>query len=76
MLVLTRKKDESILINGNIEIIVTDVRGGKVRIGIKAPRDVSIVRRELSSGEVPAQDGYNQVLNFIQTGTWNDVPVS
>jgi carbon storage regulator len=47
MLVLTRKKNESIIINDNIEITIVDVQGEQVRIGINAPRNVSIYRKEV-----------------------------
>jgi len=47
MLVLTRKKDESIIINDNIEIIVTEISGNRVRLGIDAPKDVVINRKEI-----------------------------
>ncbi len=47
MLVLSRKKNESIVINDNVVITVIDVRGDKVRIGIEAPRDVSVHRQEV-----------------------------
>lgn len=47
MLVLTRKKDQTIIINDNIEITVLDIQGDQVRIGINAPRDVSIHRKEV-----------------------------
>lgn len=47
MLVLTRKPDQSILIGGNIEVKIIDVQGDQVRIGINAPRDISILRKEL-----------------------------
>jgi carbon storage regulator len=47
MLVLSRKKNESIVINGNVVITVIDVRGDKVRIGIDAPRDVVVHRQEV-----------------------------
>lgn len=47
MLVLTRKKDQSIIINENIEITVLEVQGDQVRIGINAPRDISIHRKEV-----------------------------
>lgn len=47
MLVLTRKKNESIIINDNIEITIVDVQGEQVRIGISAPRSVSIYRKEI-----------------------------
>jgi carbon storage regulator len=47
MLVLTRKVNQSIIINDNIEVIVIEVRGEQVRIGINAPRDVSVHRKEV-----------------------------
>ncbi len=47
MLVLTRKKNQSIVLNDNIEITVIDVQGDQVRIGINAPRNVSIYRKEI-----------------------------
>lgn len=47
MLVLSRKNDESILIDGNIRITVLGIRGGQVRLGIEAPRSVRVVREEL-----------------------------
>lgn len=47
MLVLSRKKNESIVINDNVVVTVIDVRGDKVRIGIDAPRDVSVHRQEV-----------------------------
>lgn len=47
MLVLTRKKDQSIVINDNIEITVIEIQGDQVRLGINAPRDVSIHRKEV-----------------------------
>ena len=46
MLVLTRKRDESIMIGDEIEVIVVDIRGDKVRLGINAPKTVSVDRRE------------------------------
>lgn len=47
MLVLSRSRDQSIMINDNIEIVVVDVRGDKVRIGINAPENVEVHRREV-----------------------------
>ena len=47
MLVLSRKKNESIVINNDITIVVVEIRGDKVRLGIEAPRDVSIHRQEV-----------------------------
>ena len=47
MLVLSRKKDEKIVIGDNISIMVVEIRGDKVRLGIEAPRDISVHRREV-----------------------------
>ena len=47
MLALSRKKDESIMIGDHIEIKILEVSGDKVRIGIEAPRDISIHRKEI-----------------------------
>ncbi len=47
MLVLSRQKDQSIIIGDNIEITIVDVRGDKVRLGITAPKDVPVHRREI-----------------------------
>ena len=47
MLVLSRKKDEMIMIGDDIEITIVDVRGDKVRIGITAPNEVPVHRREI-----------------------------
>jgi len=47
MLVLTRKLNQSIIINGEIEVVVLEVRGEQVRLGIKAPKDVPVHRKEI-----------------------------
>lgn len=47
MLVLSRQRDESIMIGDNVEIIIVDVRGDKVRLGITAPKDIPVHRREI-----------------------------
>jgi carbon storage regulator len=47
MLVLSRQRDESIMIGDNIEITIVDIRGGKVRLGITAPKTVSVHRKEI-----------------------------
>ena len=69
MLVLSRKKNESIVIDDRIVITVVEIRGDKVRLGIEAPRDVPVHRSEVyeaihrveesaksSSSEVPSAD--------------------
>ncbi len=47
MLALTRKKDEAIIIDGNIEIKILDVQGDKVKLGISAPKEINIYREEV-----------------------------
>ncbi len=47
MLVLSRKKDEKILIGDSITLMVIEIRGDKVRLGIDAPRDVTVHREEV-----------------------------
>jgi carbon storage regulator len=57
MLVLTRKTNESIIIGEDIVLMVIEIRRDRVRLGIKAPREVSVHRREIyeaiKSGEAP-----------------------
>lgn len=47
MLVITRKKDESILIGDNIEVVVVKIDDGSVKLAINAPKDIKILRKEL-----------------------------
>jgi carbon storage regulator len=47
MLVLTRKYNQSIMIGNNIEIVVVEVKGDQVKLGIKAPRTISVHRSEV-----------------------------
>lgn len=47
MLILSRKKDESLIIGGEIEIKIIDITDGKVRIGITAPKSVDVHRKEI-----------------------------
>ncbi|HHT73220.1 MAG TPA: carbon storage regulator CsrA [Firmicutes bacterium] len=55
MLVLTRKIDQGIMIGDNIKIIVVDVRGDQVKLGIEAPREV-VVHREEVYREIQAEN--------------------
>jgi len=69
MLALTRKKDEAIIIGGNIEIKILDIKGDKVRIGINAPNDVEIYREEiylqvLESNKSAASTSMNMINNI------------
>ncbi|MZP29474.1 carbon storage regulator CsrA [Heliobacterium undosum] len=47
MLVLTRKSGETLLIGNDVEVVVLEVRGEQVKIGIRAPKDVRILRKEV-----------------------------
>lgn len=47
MLILSRKKDESILIGSDIEVTVIAIQGDQVKLGIKAPKKVDVYRKEL-----------------------------
>ena len=47
MLVLTRKRDESIVIGDDVTIVVVEIRGDKVRLGITAPKEIPVHRREV-----------------------------
>lgn len=47
MLVLSRQRDETIMIGDDIELTVVDIRGDKVRIGIKAPAHIAVHRKEI-----------------------------
>jgi carbon storage regulator len=70
MLVLTRKTGQSIMIGDGVEVQVLSVAGEKVRLGITAPRDVSIFRNEVydrieseaSQGQEELEDGTNAVV--------------
>ncbi|MDE6713816.1 MAG: carbon storage regulator CsrA [Lachnospiraceae bacterium] len=47
MLALSRKKGESLMINNNIEITVLDIKGDQVKIGISAPKEIPVYRKEV-----------------------------
>ena len=61
MLVVSRQRDQSIIIGDGIEIIVVDIRGGKVRLGISAPQHIPVHRKE--------------VYDSIKQSDGTDVPV-
>ena len=60
MLALTRKKDESLVINNNIEITILEVRGEQVKIGISAPKEIPVYRKEVF---LQIQEENKQVLD-------------
>ncbi len=47
MLALSRKKNEALVVNNNIEVTVLEIKGDQVKLGIKAPREVPIYRKEV-----------------------------
>ena len=47
MLVLSRQRDETIMIGDNVEVTVVDIRGDKVRLGISAPKELAVHRKEV-----------------------------
>ena len=47
MLALSRKKGEAIVINNNVEVTILDVKGDQIKIGITAPKDVPVYRKEV-----------------------------
>jgi len=68
MLVLSRHRDESIMIGDDVVITIVDIRGDKVRLGIDAPQDIPVHRREVyeaiqrenqKAAEIKAQDAEN-----------------
>lgn len=74
MLVLSRKRDESIVIDGRITITVVQVNGNSVRLGIEAPREVPVHRAELLRRVVemtipaPAAQGETPTFNAAEVG--------
>lgn len=67
MLVLSRKQNEKIIIDGNITIMILSIKGGQIRIGIDAPKDVKILRGELSNKE-KKKGGNPMLINKITIG--------
>ena len=74
MLVLTRKRNESIMIGDDIEVSVLGVAGEKVRIGVQAPRDIPVFRKEvyleiqqqrLEAGTTCAREEVNEALKRL-----------
>lgn len=72
MLALSRKKQEAIVINNNIEVTILDIKGDQVKIGISAPKDVSIYRKEVylqiqqSNKEAMSANDFSALTEFLQ----------
>ena len=69
MLVLSRKKDEKIVIGDNITVMVIEIRGDKVRLGIEAPREVSVHREEVWEAIKREQQQQERNENNVQLDT-------
>ena len=71
MLALTRKKGEALVINNNIEITVLEIRGDQIKIGISAPKDVPIYRKEVylqikqENEAAISADGLDELNNLL-----------
>ncbi|MWC30916.1 carbon storage regulator [Paenibacillus sp. MMS18-CY102] len=73
MLILSRKRGQSIVINQNIEIIITSIEGEQVKIGIAAPREYSILRREViddvkasNQDAISTKEEMERLRNWVQ----------
>ncbi len=70
MLVLSRKKNESIVINNDITIVVVEIRGDKVRLGVEAPKEVPVHRREVYDAIMRAEaEGGAKETDTVGDGT-------
>ena len=71
MLALSRKKNEALIINNNIEITVLEIKGEQVKLGISAPRDVPVYRKEVyvqiqeANKEAVNTDGYENLKQLL-----------
>jgi carbon storage regulator len=71
MLVITRKTDESLLISDNIEVTVLEISRDRVKLGVSAPRDITVIRYELvtaqnenrESAQVISKDALTALIN-------------
>ncbi len=69
MLVLSRKKNESIVINDNITIVVVEIRGDKVRLGVEAPKEVPVHRHEVFEAIRRNEARKEENVDPAETGT-------
>ena len=70
MLALSRKKNEAIIINNNVEVTILEVKGDQVKVGITAPREVPVYRKEVylqiqeANKEAMSGDGFAALKNL------------
>lgn len=71
MLALSRKKNEALIINNNIEITILEIKGEQVKLGISAPKEVPIYRKEVyvqiqeANEEAVSMDGLEALKNLL-----------
>ena len=71
MLALSRKKNEAIVINNNVEVTILEIKGEQVKLGITAPREVPVYRKEVyaqiqdSNKEAVSVDGMEALRNLL-----------
>lgn len=77
MLVVSRKRDESVIIGDNIVITVVDIRGDKVRLGIQAPMEIPVHRQEVYEAiqreNMRLQDQHNNLENKTKGSSGGDI---
>ena len=72
MLALSRKKNEAIIINNNVEVTILEVKGDQVKVGITAPKEVPIYRKEVylqiqeANKEAVSADGMEALKTFLK----------
>jgi carbon storage regulator len=72
VLILTRKKGESIKINDNIEISIVEIKGDTVKLGIEAPKSVKVFRREVYDAiQKENEAALNSIVTSLPSGIFN-----
>ena len=71
MLALSRKKNEALIINNNIEVTILDIKGDQVKLGITAPREIPVYRKEVylqtqkANEDAMASDNYQALKDLF-----------
>lgn len=78
MLALSRKKNEALVINNNVEITILEIKGEQVKIGITAPKEVPVYRKEVyvqiqdANKEAVNTDGMDALKKMLDINSMND----
>ena len=70
MLALSRKKNEALVINNNIEVTVLEIKGDQVKLGITAPKEVPVYRKEVY---IPNEEVKDEFRNAVEETGWDTV---